>query len=162
MERGALLFGWETDRITAYGIAVSQADSRGIMQVGPEHPIGGEPPPETRYHITVSAEVAYMKFNLAWPIEAQLKRAKRLLRKLQTDFKRQHPELIVNKRERSDKYRAYLQLLDAEEAGASNDEMAALLPKDLKMRGSDLRIAVKYSLAAARRLRDGDYLFLLL
>ena len=40
--------------------------------------------------------------------------------------------------------------------------MAALLPEDLKIKGSDLGKAVKYSLAAAKRLRDGDYLYLLL
>jgi hypothetical protein len=36
------------------------------------------------------------------------------------------------------------------------------LPEDLKKKGSDRGKAVKYSLDAAKRLRDRDYLYLLL
>jgi hypothetical protein len=118
--------------------------------------------PEGLYHLPVSAEKAYVEINLALPIGPQLKRAKQVLAKLATDFKRQPPERPVSRRKRESHYRLYLQLLDSEEAGASEDEMAALLPEDLKKKSSDLGKAVKYSLAAARRLRDGDYLLLLL
>lgn len=152
---------WETDMITAFGefltIASGQGNEMDITQVD-----NRAFTTEGRYHLPVSAEEVYVPFNLARPIEAQLKRVKPLLGQLQTDFKRQLPERPVSRRKRESHYRTYLRLLDAEEAGASEDEMAALLPEDLKKKGSDLGKAVKYSLAAAKRLRDGDYLFLLL
>jgi hypothetical protein len=155
--------GWETDEITAYGefltiaygqgneIVITRVDSRAITTEG-------------RYHLPVSAEEVYVPFNLARPIEAQLKRAKRLLGELQTDFKGQHPELMVRRRARADKYRTYLQLLDAEEAGANHDDMAAALYPHIPNDPPDYtgREKVRDALAAAKRLRDGDYRYLLL
>jgi hypothetical protein len=100
---------------------------------------------------------------LALPIGPLLKRAKQVLRKPQADFKRQHPDLMVRKRARSDNYRTYLQLLDADEAGASHDDMAALYPH-IPNDPPDYtgREKVRDALAAAKRLRDGDYRYLLL
>jgi hypothetical protein len=152
---------WETDKITIYGEFITEAYGQGNEMV-----ISGSRgtaiTPDGLYHLPVSVEKAYVEINLALPIGPQLKRAEQVLAKLRTDFKRQPPERPVSRRKRASHYRTYLRLLDADEAGASEDEMAALLPEDLKKKGSDLGKAVKYSLDAAKRLRDRDYLYLLL
>lgn len=120
------------------------------------------------YPVNVAAGGLWLKFNLAWPIEANLKRAKRALELFRDSFQSQHPKLIVRKRKlekRRDLYRTYLQLLDAEEAGASHDEMAAALFPHIPntyQAGYKGRGKVKDDLTAAKRLRDGDYLYLVL
>jgi hypothetical protein len=107
----------------------------------------------------VAASELWLNFNLARPFEASVKRNKSVFERFQELFRSQYPELVIgNKRDRFDKYRTYLQLLDAEEAGASHDEMAAaLFPGTL-----DGKDNVRKALARARELRDGGYLDLLL
>ena len=137
---------WETEKITAYSEFITEAYGQG-SEMAISGCRGSAITPEGRYHLPVSVEKAYVEFNLGWPIGPQLKRAKQLLGALQAGFQCQHPERPVSKRKRERHYPTYLQMLDAEEAGASDDEMAALLPQDLKVKGSDLGQAVKYSLA---------------
>jgi transcriptional regulator len=88
---------WKTDMITTYGefltLACGQGNEMDIMRV-PRNVITTE----GRYHLPVSAEEVYVPFNLALPIETQLKRAKRILGELQGNFKREHPERSVSKR----------------------------------------------------------------
>lgn len=113
------------------------------------------------YPANVTAGELWLKFNLAWPIEANVKRARSALEL----FRDMYPDLAIgDKRARFDKYRTYLQMLDGEEAGASHDEMAAELfpgtPNDYP--GYAGRDKVKKALARARELRDGGYLDLLL
>jgi hypothetical protein len=154
---------WETDEIIACGefltIAYGQGNEMAITRVH-----SSAITTEGRYHFAISAEEVYVPFNLARPIEAQLKRAKRLLGELQADFKHKHPERSVSKRKRESHYRKYLQLLDAEEAGASKNDMAAALYPHLPNSHPTYHAkkAVEYNLAAAKRLRDGDYWNLLL
>jgi len=153
---------WETDKITIYGEFITEAYGQG-SEMAISGYRGSLITPDGRYHLPVSAENTYVEIKLALPIGPQMKRAEQVLAKLQADFKRQHPELIVNKRERSDKYRTYLQLLDAEEAGASRDDMVAALYPHIPNHPPDYqgRAKVKDSLAAAKRLRDRDYRYLL-
>ena len=133
---------WETDRDTGGRRVLNRRDGHHEIPWQPNHAC-------SELCSRASPEKAYVEFNLAWPIEAQLKRARRVLRVLQDRFTREYPERTVSKRKRESHYRTYLQLLDAEE-GASEDEMAALLPEDLKIKGSDLGKAVKYSLSRSR------------
>jgi hypothetical protein len=152
---------WETDKITIYGEFITEAYGQG-SEMAIHQCRGSAITPDGHYHLPVSAENAYVEINLGLHLGPQLKRAEQLLRKLQDDFKREHPELMVSKRKRERHYRTYLQLLDAEEAGASRDEMAAVLFPHLTNCHPTYngRKAVENNLAAAKRLRDGGYRFL--
>jgi hypothetical protein len=111
---------------------------------------------------TQSSVDVLVRLNPNYPSAPQLDRAKALLERKQQSLPRdggiapiEHRKLVSG----ADKYRLYLRLLDAEVAGARGPRMAEVLfphmpNKPLEYRGSR---AVRDSLKAARKLRDGGY-----
>jgi hypothetical protein len=101
-------------------------------------------------------------FNLEYPFEPQLAEAAKLLKEQRDRLEQQGEIQPINNRallQKAERYRTYLQVLDAEAAGAGIREMAQLLfpnraneyPNYLGDR------AVRDALRAAKRLRDDDY-----
>lgn len=103
-----------------------------------------------------------VKLNLEWPVDTQLERLRRPLLAAQNNLKKDG--LVVHDtRPQVRMYKNYLRLLDGESAGAKTNEMADALfpdvPEDYPERKRYM--AASNGLKAAKRLRDGDYLFLL-
>ena len=99
-----------------------------------------------------------LKFDLTLPIERQLRRAREILRI------EQYPRKADDIRHREDLFPEYLRLLDAKQAGATQDEMSRVLYPKIENRHPDFngRDRVKKALKAATRLRDRDYKLLVL
>jgi len=93
-------------------------------------------------------EVAVV-FDLRWPIDGQLEVAGLTLRMCQQEWGYDPP----NRRGRPDKYEQYVRILDADDCGVDDDEIAgALFP-----RFDDGPQSVRNARRGAHKLRDGGY-----
>jgi hypothetical protein len=92
--------------------------------------------------------------DLEWPIEAQLKNVKRLLAQ---ELKNQKLNKAAFRfRFRADKYRRYLQLLDARIAGASARQIAKIVYGD-SLGSEDAKKRVRQDRKVAEALRDNPW-----
>lgn len=100
-------------------------------------------------------------FNLSLPLEFQLTRAERNLKALRDLMQNERVISVKNKRRQRD-YGRYLRVLDAEHAGCSAQEIGKALSPYCVMENEypDYRRdrAVREDLAAAKKLRDADYI----
>lgn len=121
-------------------------------------------PPDTEHSFapTLSQADIVVRFNPGCPIGPQLDAAKALLESEQLALRRrgeiaptEHRKLVSG----ADKYRLYLRLLDAEVAGASRARMAEVLFAHMPNKHPEYHgnRAVRDSLKAAKKLRDGEY-----
>lgn len=102
-------------------------------------------------------------FNLRLPIDHQLKRAKRLLQRLQTSYRQQLGGKVQSVKRHREKWPLYLRTLDARSAHASYKEIAEeLFPPERRSADSDGEKMVDNALRAARRMtKPSGYLKLL-
>ena len=101
-------------------------------------------------------------FNLEWPLEPQLNRAKKFL-KWRLDFLMEHHGFKqIERTLTADRYPLHLRLLDAEASGAGKDMMAKVLFDDRsnKSPGRSAKQSAINGLRRAKQLRDGEYLFI--
>jgi hypothetical protein len=93
--------------------------------------------------------------DLGWPINRQLENAKKVFKMEST----RQGIASEPRRKRLDKYRDYLRVLDASEAGVPPDEIAAAIFGHIKNEYPEYtgRHAVHDALNAATRLRDHNY-----
>lgn len=114
------------------------------------------------YVVGPEAFEVLVRFNLEWPIEVQLEKAQKILKRERTYYKKNDAFEPIEKRNRLDKFQLYIRLLDAEVSGAEAGEMAAvLLPNrdnSYPDYGADKNI--RDGLKAAQKLRDRDYRFI--
>lgn len=106
--------------------------------------------------VSVKPGTVFIQFDLAQPIPAQLARAAQVLSNDQRHYLQTPGRAPLKLRQRSEKWRIYLRLLDAEAVGASIAEMAkGLFPRVLdeypEYAASD---SVRKLLRAAKRVRS--------
>ena len=118
--------------------------------------------PNDRYGVKVGEFEIWVRFNLEWPIDIQLKRAKKWLENHQSYLKKERSLEPIENRNQINKFPYYLRLLDAEASGADPKTMAAVLLSDQEDEHPDYRASknIRYGLKRARRLRDRDYRFI--
>ncbi len=103
------------------------------------------------------AEVV-MHFNLRLPIDTQIAAAKQILEREANHLKGVLKIPGRRSRRRIRKYRDYLRILDATARGATDDEIAQVIYPN-SMTGKRM---VRDGRKAARPLRDGKYLFIVI
>lgn len=106
---------------------------------------------------------AFVKFDLQWPLEVQLRKAKKILESWRRSYERNKGFEPIKNRPRDHRlYRQYLRLLDGNANGAPNRDLAAVIFPNEKNESPEYRgnAKVRDSLKAAKRLRDGGYVFL--
>jgi len=120
-------------------------------------------PEEKPYNVTLSLTPgeSLIVFNLGWPIDIQLERARAWLKGRAVYLRELGDLKTIKSTNHVLKFREYLRILDAHSAGASQREMAAVifprLPNEYpERRGED---AVRHALKRAKYLRDVGYRF---
>ena len=115
-----------------------------------------------------SASEVVVKLDHSVPIDVQLKRVEHVLKLTEERLRSAGIDPpAVKHRNQIQKYPTYLRLLDGEASGASTVELIAemfphLKDKDTHDAGYLARKNVETNLAAARKLRDSDYRYIVL
>jgi Uncharacterized conserved protein (DUF2285)/Family of unknown function (DUF6499) len=118
-------------------------------------------PEEQSYEVKLSLEPgeSLIVFNLAWPIDMQLERARACLKE-RAAYLRQLGDLQpMESANHVSKFQAYLRILDANSAGASQREMAAVIYPHLPNKYPDRQgeNTVRHSLKRATYLCKAGY-----
>jgi len=118
--------------------------------------------PNDSYAVKVGEFEILVWFNLEWPIDIQLKRAKQGLENQKSYMKKTRGlEPIVN-RNQITKFPYYIRLLDADASGVDKKTIAACILPDQENEHPEYRASknIRQGLARAMRLRDRDYRFI--
>ena len=101
----------------------------------------------------------WVRFNLEWPIDFQIEKARKHLKVKQNVYKRKYGLQPKRFRNRYDKYQIYLRVLDGEVTGAKLRAMADVLYPELDNVYPEYRRRrqIRNDLNAAKKLRDRDY-----
>ena len=106
-------------------------------------------------------QVGYI-FDLKLPLDRQFELALSYAKALQRHRESQQLFDVENPRRREDKYADYLRIIDAKDLGVSHREIGDALFPHVENSHPDYarNRVVKQNWAAARRIRDGDYILL--
>jgi hypothetical protein len=118
------------------------------------------PQREVHWRDGLAAQQAIYLFDLTLPLEAQCRRALRVMQGQQRLRREKNPELYQIRRAREDLFQDYLRVLDAVAARVPIDEIAAtLFPKRKNNYGNGYLISqtIRNYRKAATQLRDTDY-----
>ena len=118
--------------------------------------------PKDSYKVEIGEFEILVRFNLEWPIDIQLKRAKKWLENHKSYLKKDSGLEPIENRNQINKFPYYIILLDADASGADPKTMAAVLLSGQEDEHPDYRASknIRYGLKRARRLRDRDYRFI--
>ena len=120
--------------------------------------------PNYKYQLHVGKFEAWVRFNLEWPIDIQLRRTKQVLEEQKLALKELDDLEPIENRNQIDKFPYYIRLLDADASGVDAKTIAAVLRPNQENEYPDYRASknIRQGLKRARRFRDHDYRFICL
>lgn len=109
-----------------------------------------------------SPEQVVVRFDLEWPLKMQWQRILKSLEYKQKHLVEREKITLQSPRINVSNYPLHLRLLDADSHGESTSDMASVLyPSDYSTDNYDkVTQTVRNKLTAAKRMRDGGYIFL--
>ena len=133
-----------------------------FTEVGLEMVLGSPEIVDHKVELQVGNFEAWVPINLEWPIDIQLKRAKRPLEQYKSHLKKKWGLEPIETRYQIKKFPYYIRLLDAEVSDADVKTMAACLLPNQENEHPEYRASknIQQGLARAKRLRDRDYRFI--